>query len=97
MYLTMHCAKSAQCLQCAQNRNYSCHCRLLRLEILLTYAHPLRKSAGGRLHPEILFAILLSFTRSCGPPVSTTPVLSWLYTISNFYSSKLRNFRRTKF
>jgi hypothetical protein len=78
MYLTLHCAKSARCLQCAQNRNYSCHCRLHRLQISLAYTHPVRKSAGGRLHPEILFASLLSVTWSCGPPVRSTTVRSWL-------------------
>jgi hypothetical protein len=78
MYFTMHCAKSARCLQCAQNRNYSCHCRLHRLEILLTYANPVCKSAGRRLHPEILFAFLLSVTWCCGPPARSTPVRSWL-------------------
>jgi hypothetical protein len=77
MYLTLHCAKSARCLQCTQNRNSSFHCCLHHLEILLAYAHPVRKSAGGRLHPEILFAVLLSITWSCGPPVRTTPVRPW--------------------
>jgi len=78
MYLTLYYAKSARCLQCAQNRNYCCHCRLHLLEILLTNAHPVRKSSGGRLHPEILFAFLLFVTWSCGPPVRSRPLRSWL-------------------
>jgi hypothetical protein len=56
------------------------------------------KSAGGRLHPEILFVLLLSVTWCCDPPEVLRPcdlryIKSPTYAIPSYAISDARNFK----